>query len=177
VNKIKSKNEAIEKFKDAFLYDTKVLVEKFIKGRELECAILGNSVPRASVVGEIVPHHDFYSYEAKYIDENGADLLIPAPKLADKTVNKIKSYAIEGFKCLEASGMARVDFFYDEKQDQVYLNEINTIPGFTKISMFPKLWEASGIPYADLLDKLIELAFERALEKSSLKTTYTPPQA
>nr|AIA18235.1 D-alanine--D-alanine ligase [uncultured bacterium] len=160
VNKVKTRAEARAKFEDAFLHDTKVLVEKFIKARELEVAILGNHLPEASIIGEIVPHHEFYSYEAKYIDENGAELLIPAPNLSDARMSEIKQLAIKAFQALECSGMARVDFFYDEAAGKVYINEINTIPGFTKISMYPKLWAATGLPYPKLLDKLIDLALE-----------------
>jgi D-alanine-D-alanine ligase len=174
VNKVHNESEALSKFEDAFQYDTKVLVEQGIDARELECSVLGNKDPQASVVGEIVPHHEFYTYEAKYIDENGASLKIPADDLPRTTVERVRSLAIEAFKALECSGMARVDFFLDRKNGKVYINEINTIPGFTSISMYPKLWEASGIPYSKLLDKLIELALERHAEKNQLKTTYEP---
>jgi len=174
VNKVKNEREARAKFEDALQYDTKILVEQAIDARELECSVLGNHDPHASVVGEVIPHHEFYSYEAKYIDENGAELKIPANDLPKATSDRVRELAVAAFKALEAAGMARVDFFLDRKTGSVYLNEINTIPGFTKISMYPKLWEATGLPYPKLLDKLIELARERHAEKNKLKTTYEP---
>ncbi len=172
INKAKNKSE-LEKFvKEAFLYDTKILIEQPVKGREVECSVLGNDKPIASLPGEVIPQHEFYSYEAKYVDENGAILKIPASNLAKKTIRKIQETAIKAFKSLECSGMARVDFFL-EPNGEVIVNEINTIPGFTKISMYPKLWEASGLPYSKLLDKLIELAMEKKKEKGKLKRSYT----
>jgi D-alanine-D-alanine ligase len=174
VNKVKTPGEAMSKFKDAFLYDTKILIERGVDARELECAVLGNHEPKASCIGEIVPRHEFYSYEAKYIDDNGADLLIPAAQLPAKMAEQIQKYSVEAFKVLQCRGMARVDFFLDRKTGELYLNEINTIPGFTKISMYPKLWDATGLPYARLLDELIALALEIHAEKASLKTTYEP---
>lgn len=174
VNKVKSDSEALGKFEDAFSYDTKVLVEQGIDARELECSVLGNHTPEASIVGEIIPRHEFYTYEAKYIDEEGADLKIPADDLSKATVDRIRGMAIEAFRALECSGMARVDFFLDRKSGKVFVNEINTIPGFTKISMYPKLWDASGLAYPKLLDRLIELALERHREKNQLKTSYDP---
>ena len=143
----------------AFSLDRKALVERAVAGRELECAVLGNDEPEASVVGEILPSHEFYDFEAKYLEE-GSELLIPAP-VADQISEEIRRLAIEAFRAIDCAGMARVDFFYDEAAGSVLLNEINTIPGFTPISMYPKLWEASGVPYAKLIDRLIELALER----------------
>ncbi|MBY0384921.1 D-alanine--D-alanine ligase, partial [bacterium] len=172
VHKIKSKAEAKEKLNDAFLYDTKVLAEKSIAARELECAVLGNHEPRASIIGEIIPNHEFYSYEAKYIDENGADLKIPAVGITKELSTQLQTLAIKAFECIELRGMARVDFFLDKNDQKIYLNEVNTIPGFTSISMYPKLWEASGLPYPKLLDELIRLAIEINTEKKSLKTEY-----
>ena len=174
VNKVKSRQEAIAKFTDAFLYDRKVLVEKAVDARELEVSVLGNHAPRASVVGEILPQHEFYSYEAKYIDENGAHLKIPAENLSAAEMERIQSLAVSAFRCIECRGLARVDFFKDRRTGELFLNEINTIPGFTNISMYPKLWEASGLPYAQLLDELIRLAMENHQEKNELKTTYEP---
>jgi D-alanine-D-alanine ligase len=144
----------------ALTHDRKALVEKAIIGRELECAVLGNNEPEASIVGEIVPAHDFYDFEAKYID-SGSELKIPAP-IPDDIAEEIRRLAIEAFRAIDCAGMARVDFFYDEGRGAIFLNEINTIPGFTPISMYPKLWEASGIPYSKLIDRLIELALENA---------------
>lgn len=144
--------------KDAFSFDRKVVVEACVEGRELECSVLGNKDPIASVPGEIIPRKDFYSYEAKYIDEEGAYLEVPA-KLEQKLVSQIQDLAIKTFQVLCCEGMARVDFFL-KKNNQILVNEINTIPGFTKISMYPRLWEESGIPYSELIDRLIQLALE-----------------
>lgn len=171
VHKIKTRDEAISKIENSFLYDVKVLTEKYIPARELECSILGHHEPKASIIGEIIPRHEFYSYEAKYIDENGAFLEVPAKNLNQLTIEKIQDYSKRAFKAIECCGMARVDFFLDRENDQLYLNEINTIPGFTKISMYPKLWDASGIPYSQLLDELIQIAFQKHNEKKSLKSS------
>lgn len=172
VHKVKSKDEALAKINDAFLFDNKILVEKAISARELECAVLGNHEPKASIIGEIIPNHEFYSYEAKYIDQNGADLKIPAKSISPELSAKLQKMAIQTFLCLDLRGMARVDFFLDKNTQEIYLNEVNTIPGFTNISMYPKLWEASGLPYAKLLDELIHLAIENKKEKLSLATDY-----
>lgn len=177
VHKVKTKEEALIKMDNAFLYDTKILVEKAIAARELECAVLGNEEPNASIIGEIIPQQEFYSYEAKYIDENGALLEIPAKNLNEDLVEKIKALSIKAFKVLECSGLARVDFFLDRETGALYLNEINTMPGFTKISMYPKLWEASGRPYSQLLDELIRLSLDKHLQKKSLKTSFEPNQS
>jgi D-alanine-D-alanine ligase len=172
VHKVKSFEGALAQYQDAFAFDVKVLVEQAIMARELEVSVLGNWEPRASVVGEVIPSHEFYSYEAKYIDENGAQLKIPAENLTEAQKTKIQELAVQAFKVLECRGLARVDFFLDRRTNEIYLNEINTIPGFTNISMYPKLWEASGLSYSNLLEELIRLALERHQEKNSLKTTY-----
>ena len=174
VHKVKSRKTAQADLKDTFQYDTKTLIEKAIPARELEVSVLGNAEPRASVVGEIIPSHEFYSYEAKYVDQHGADLMIPAPGLSDAQTKTIQTYATRAFQAIECRGMARVDFFMDKTTGEIYLNELNTIPGFTSISMYPKLWEATGLKYADLLDELIRLALESHMERSSLKTAYAP---
>jgi D-alanine-D-alanine ligase len=145
------------------------MIEEGIDCREIECAVLGNDNPAASVLGEIIPQHEFYSYEAKYIDPNGARLIIPA-QIEKSLAAKIRKTAVEGYMALGCSSMARVDFFLDKKTNKFYLNEINTIPGFTSISMYPKLWEATGLKYSDLLDKLIALALERHKKKLEIKT-------
>lgn len=170
ISKVKSEKDFKSAIDDAFKYDSKILIEEFIKGREIEVAVLGNERPRASVPGEVLPTHEFYSYEAKYIDENGALLQIPA-KLPKPIVKKIQELAVKTFAVLECEGMARADFFVKDN-GQVYVNEINTIPGFTKISMYPKLWEASGIKYPELIDRLIQLAIERYNREKKLKTSY-----
>ncbi|HAE21158.1 MAG TPA: D-alanine--D-alanine ligase A [Spirochaetaceae bacterium] len=153
--------------RDALRYDSKVLVEPFVEARELECSVLGNGVPRAFDPGEIVPSHEFYDYDAKYLDPNGAELLIPAP-LETALKDELRSTAIKAYQILGLRGMARVDFFMDKKSGKLYLNELNTIPGFTSISMFPKMCEAGGLAYPELLDELIRLALERHYEKSAL---------
>ena len=159
INKVHDEEAFKKALEDAFSFDRKVVVEAFIEGRELECSVLGNNEPIASIPGEIIPRKDFYSYEAKYIDEEGAYLEIPA-ELEPKLVSQIQDLAVKTFTVLCCEGMARVDFFLKENND-VLVNEINTIPGFTKISMYPRLWEESGISYAELIDRLIQLALER----------------
>lgn len=155
---------------EAFLFDDKVLIEEAIVGRELECAILGNiESPQASVVGEILPQTDFYSYESKYIDDSGAVLEAPA-KLSLSEQSWIQKQAIAVFQALECEGMARVDFFLT-KDNRLIINEVNTIPGFTKISMYPRLWTLSGLTYSDLIDQLIQLAIARYERKQALKIT------
>jgi D-alanine-D-alanine ligase len=145
----------------------KVLVEESVTAREIEVSVLGNHDPQASVPGEIVPHREFYDYAAKYLEE-GTQLLIPAD-LKPPQAQKIQKYAVDAFRALELSGMARVDFFLEKEGGKIYLNEVNTIPGFTSISMYPKLWEASGIPFRELIDKLIALALEQHAEKARTK--------
>jgi D-alanine-D-alanine ligase len=170
VRKVNAPSEFDQAIDEAFQYDNKILIEEFIQGREIECAVLGNDHPVASVPGEILPQHDFYSYEAKYIDESGAALDIPAD-LPEDIVSKLQTTAIKAFQTLCCEGMARVDFFL--KQDgEIIVNEINTIPGFTKISMYPKLWEASGMSYTELINKLLDLALERFHRESNLKDSY-----
>jgi D-alanine-D-alanine ligase len=139
--------------------------------REIEVAVLGNDTPEASVPGEIIPSREFYDYEAKYLDE-GSRTLIPAP-LTEPQTAAIRRLAIEAFRAVEGAGMARVDFLMAGGTGAIYLNEVNTIPGFTTISMYPKMWEASGLSYPDLLDRLITLALERHAEKQMLRTSIT----
>src|SRR3989344_6454581 len=169
VTKVHNKTEYQNAIEEAFKYDRKILFEEFIKGREIECSVLGNDNLVASVPGEIIPNHEFYSYEAKYIDENGAILEIPA-NLSNNVVKEFQELAIKTFKTLACEGMGRVDFFLKNNGD-ILVNEINTIPGFTSISMYPKLWEASGITYTELISRLIELAIERFEKEQKLKTT------
>ncbi|HYO47146.1 MAG TPA: D-alanine--D-alanine ligase family protein [Gemmatimonadota bacterium] len=154
---------------DAARYDTKVLVEEAIEGRELECGVLGNEDPEASVVGEIVPGHEFYDYEDKYFDD-AVKLVIPAD-LPEATAERVRELALAAFRAIDARGMARVDFFLEADTARVYLNEINTIPGFTRVSMYPRLWEASGVPFPELCDRLIGLALEARDQRASLKRT------
>lgn len=170
VSKVKNEQQFTAAIEEAFQFDTKVLIEEFIAGREVECAVLGNELPIASRVGEIIAQQEFYSYDAKYIDENGAILSIPA-KIPTELEKAIQALAVKAFQVLCCEGMARVDFFLT-KDDKVIINEINTIPGFTKISMYPKLWEVSGISYPELIDRLIRLALERHARELQLKTSY-----
>ena len=155
---------------EAARYDTKVLIEKAVEAREIEVAVLGNDDPKASLPGEIRQGHDFYDYEAKYADDQ-TELLIPAP-LSDAETERIRSLALEAYRCLEGEGFARVDFLLDRESGELYINELNSLPGFTDASMFPLMWEASGLPYPALLDRLIELAIERHDVRSRLETTY-----
>jgi D-alanine-D-alanine ligase len=170
INKIHNEAEYHAGLKEAFLYDRKVIIEEFIPGREIECAVLGNETPAASVPGEVIPSREFYSYDAKYLDENGATLEIPA-KLPPVLVTQIQILAVKTFQILECEGLSRVDFFLRE-DGHIFVNEINTMPGFTRISMYPKLWEASGISYTALITRLIELAMSRYKKEQALKTNY-----
>jgi D-alanine-D-alanine ligase len=151
-------------------FDRKVVVEAAVpQAREIECAVLGNDEPEASIPGEIIPGREFYDYEAKYLDE-GSRTLIPAP-LTDRQTEEVRSMAVAAFKAVDCAGMARVDFLLAGDSGLLYLNELNTIPGFTTISMYSKMWEASGLPYPRLIDRLIELALERHADKQGLRTT------
>jgi D-alanine-D-alanine ligase len=174
MTKVHSRAELAPALNLAAEFAMKILVERCIVGREIEVSVLGNHNPKASVPGEIVPHHEFYDYAAKYLEE-GTQLLIPA-KLKTAQVKKFQKYAVEAFRALELNGMARVDFFLEKKGGKIYLNEVNTIPGFTSISMYPKLWEASGIPFRELIDKLIELALEMHREKARTKYEIELPE-
>jgi len=171
VHKVKGDSDAEKAFEDAFSYDNKILVEKGIPARELEVAVLEGNPMKVSCVGEIIPHHDFYSYEAKYKDENGASLKIPAD-LSTEARAELQQLAGKAFKILELNGLARVDFFMDKNNGQIYLNEVNTMPGFTKISMYPKMMAASGVPYRELVGRLVDLAFERHKGRAHLKTEF-----
>lgn len=173
MTKAHNPKELIEAMNFAAEFAQKIVVERAIKGREIELSVLGNEDPKASIPGEIIPHREFYDYAAKYLEE-GTRLLIPA-KLRPGQVKKFQDYAVRAFRCLECLGMARVDFFLENKTGRIYLNEINTIPGFTSISMYPKLWEASGLPYRELLDRLIELALAQHREKQRTKYTIELP--
>jgi len=168
ISKVESENQFGEAVSMAFDYDNKILIEEYIAGREIECSVLGNDNPIASVPGEIIPQREFYSYEAKYIDEAGAVLEIPA-KLGEQVTKKVQDYAIKTFRALCCEGMARVDLFVKDNDD-IVVNEINTIPGFTQISMYPKLWAQSGISYPQLIDRLIQLAIERFEREQELET-------
>ena len=169
ISKVREYGEYSGAVSGAFQYDTKIVIEEFIHGREIECAVLGNEEPAASVPGEIIPSHDFYSYDAKYLDENGASLEIPA-KLDEQTKRRVQELAVKVFQVLCCEGLSRVDFFLRES-GEVIVNEINTMPGFTKVSMYPKLWEASGVSYTELITRLIELAISRFEKERGLRTS------
>lgn len=159
--------ELIAAIEKAAQFDRKIIVEEGIAAREIECSILGNDDPKPSVVGEVVPKKEWYDYEAKY-SEGLAEVLIPAP-LSPEKVQEVQELAIRAYKAVDGAGMARVDFLMDKKNEKLYVNEINTIPGFTQFSAYPKMWEASGLTYAQLVDKLIELALERHQEKQNIR--------
>jgi D-alanine-D-alanine ligase len=172
VNKASNRDELRFALAEAARYDTKLLIERGVDARELECAVLGNDDPVASVVGEIVPGGEFYDYRAKYLD-TGSVALIPADVPA-QVADEVRRLAIVAFKSVNAAGLARVDFFLERGTDRIVLNEINTMPGFTRISMYPKLWEASGVSFATLVDRLVELALERHAERTRNETSYSP---
>jgi D-alanine-D-alanine ligase len=175
ISKAHNRKELINAIELASQYDRKILVEMAVPNTcEIEVSVLGNANPIASVAGEIIPSNEFYDYDAKYVDGKSKSE-IPA-KLPKNVARKIQEYALRGYRAVDCSGMARADFLVDKKTNKIYLNELNTIPGFTSISMYPKLWEASGIPYSKLLDKLILLAIGRQKEKSNLKTFYKPKE-
>lgn len=170
ITKVKDCDDIRQALERAFAYDRKVLVEEGIVGREIECSVLGNDRPRASLPGEIIPHREFYDYRDKYV-EGKTTFAIPA-ELPPALVEEIQRLAIDAFQAVECSGMARVDFFFQNTPPKLFLSEINTIPGFTEISMYPKLWEVSGLPYPQLLETLIELGFERhRLKKTNVDYT------
>jgi D-alanine-D-alanine ligase len=173
VHKVKRWEDFGAALNDAFAYDIRVLIEQGIDAREIEVAVLDGDPPFASVASELNagPQHEFYSYDAKYVDADGATVDLPA-KLTPEQMGRVQELAKAAFTALECSGLARVDFFLDRASDQFYFNEINTLPGFTAISMYPKMMEASGMAYPTLITKLIELALERHSERAGLKTDY-----
>lgn len=168
VSKVVDEKSYIEALKNAFRFDKKIIIEEFIDGREIECAVKGNLKIKLTVPGEILPAEEFYSYEAKYVDDKGAKLEIPA-KLEENVINEIKDVAFRTYKVLETKGLARIDFFVND--DGVIVNEINTLPGFTKISMYPKLWGYEGLEYSKLIDELIELAIDEFKLNNNLLTS------
>jgi D-alanine-D-alanine ligase len=170
ISKVHNEKELYAAIDLAGSYDRKIVVEKGLENiREIELSVLGNDDPMASVCGEIIPEHEFYDYNAKYIDES-TRLVIPA-NVSKKTQRELQKTAIEAFRSLDCSGFSRVDFFLEKTSNKVWLNEINTIPGFTSVSMYPKLWEATGVSYQDLIGKLIHLGIERWKEKQQLATS------
>ena len=169
VNKAHDRTELLHFINEAAQYDRKIIIEKSIDCREVECAVLGNDEPLVSVVGEVISSNEFYDYRAKYID-NKSQTIIPAD-IPQVTAEEVRRQAALAFVALDLSGLARVDFFLERETNQVYINEVNTMPGFTSISMYPKLWEASGLPYKELLDRVIELAIERHADQQRNRTS------
>ena len=167
---VKTEDELQKAVQEVFRYDDRLMVEPRIRGREIECAVLGNENPKASLPGEIIPHYDYYSYNAKYLDPNGA-ITVTSVDLPESIIKHIQQTAIDAFKAVHCSGMARVDFFVTP-ENEVMVNEINTIPGFTNVSMYPKMWEVSGLPNKNLLDQLIALAIERHHAQQKLIRCY-----
>jgi D-alanine-D-alanine ligase len=174
ISKVHDASELPAAMDEAARFDRKLVIEEGVggkkaKAREIECSVVGNDKPIASVAGEVVPIKEFYDYNAKYLEE-GSELIIPT-KVTKTKMKEIQRLAVTAFQAVECSGLARVDFLMDPRNQKMYVNEINTLPGFTSISMYPKLWAASGIPYAELIDRLIQLGLERHAEKK--ETRYT----
>ena len=167
ISKAIDKNSLSEALIEASLYDNKILIEESISGKEIEIAVLGNETPEASCAGLIIPCNEFYDYEAKYLSGDASEIIIPAP-ISAEAEKTIKEYAIRAYKAIGAEGLSRIDFFLTEN-NQIYLNEMNTLPGFTNISMYSKLWEHCGISYSELIERLIDLAFERYAKRKKLK--------
>lgn len=170
VSKCDNRSGLSEGLMEAAQYDRRVLIERGINAREIEISVLGNDIPEASLPGEVKPSREFYSYESKYVDGTSG-LLIPAP-ISQETAEIMREIAIKTYKSIDCAGLARVDFLLDKDSGKFYLNEVNTIPGFTEISMYPKLWDASGLPYPKLVDRLIELALERKAERDRTKRSF-----
>jgi D-alanine-D-alanine ligase len=170
ISKVKTASDLAPAIEAALEFDRKIVVEAAVpEAREIECAVLGNDTPEASVPGEVIPSREFYDYEAKYLDDSSRTV-IPA-ELSDRDVTEVKRLAIDAFKAIDAAGMSRVDFLLSRTTGKIYVNEINTIPGFTTISMYAKMWEASGVSYPALVDRLIQLALERHADKQRLRTS------
>lgn len=165
ITKAHDRDGLMKGMEEAAIYDRKILLEENIDCREIECAVLGNDDPEASALGEIIPSNEFYDYKAKYLDDDKSRLLIPAP-LDKETTETIRKLAVKAFKTIDGSGLARLDFFVEKNTGETLINEINTMPGFTNISMYPKLWEYCGLSYSKLIDRLIELAIERFEDKN-----------
>jgi len=170
ISKVKNHSDLLEGLMEAARYDRRILVEKGLNAREIEVSVIGNEICRASIAGEIKPSDEFYSYDAKYINDN-SELLIPAP-ISEDIAKQIHDLSIKVYHAIDCAGLTRVDFLLEKDTGKIYLNEVNTIPGFTSISMYPKLWEQSGLPYPELIDQLIELAFERKKERNRSKRTF-----
>jgi D-alanine-D-alanine ligase len=174
ISKAHDRAELHQALSEAARYDRKLLVEAAIDAREIEVSVLGNDEPIASVPGEILPSREFYDYAAKYLDAE-SELLIPAP-IPPETAERVRELAVKAYLAIDCAGMARADFLLDRQTGEVYLNEVNTLPGFTPISMYPKLWEATGISYPELIDRLVQLALERHADKGRSATSYQAPE-
>ncbi|MCT4618962.1 MAG: D-alanine--D-alanine ligase [Marinisporobacter sp.] len=164
ITKAHNREELVKGIEKAGEHDRKILLEAFINGREIECGVLGNDDPKASIVGEILPSHEFYDYDAKYFDDGKSKMVIPAD-IAKEKAEEIRAMAVKAYKAIDCSGLARVDFFLEKDTMKIYINEVNTMPGFTKYSMYPLLWEKTGLSYGKLIDRLITLAIERYEER------------
>ncbi len=175
ISKVRSRSDLLEGLMDAASYDRRIVVQKGLNVREIEVSVMGNDQPRASICGEVLPGEEFYSYEAKYHDET-SKTVIPAG-IPNQVAEEIRSYAVQAFKACDLAGLARVDFFIERETGRVYLNELNTIPGFTQISMYPMLWEASGVSNMDLIDQLVGYALERKAQRDATKRSYTRGEA
>ncbi len=170
ISKCNNRSDLLEGLMEASRFDRRILVERGVNAREIEVSVLGNAEPIASIAGEIRPMDEFYTYEAKYLHDT-SELIIPAD-IDAATMTKIREVAVAAFKAIDGAGMARVDFLLDRDTNEIYLNEVNTIPGFTKISMYPKLWAATGVSYAELVDRLIDLALQRKAERDNTERTF-----
>jgi D-alanine-D-alanine ligase len=178
ISKCDNRSELAAGLAEAARYDRKLIAERGVPAaREIEVSVLGNDNPVASLPGEVIPSREFYSYESKYFDagEDASELLIPAP-LSPELTKRVREMAVEVYRAIDCAGMARVDFLLSGETGELYVNEVNTIPGFTSISMYPKLWEATGISYPELIDRLIELAIERYEDQARSETSYRPPE-
>jgi D-alanine-D-alanine ligase len=169
VSKVRRAAELPAALAEAFRYDRKLIIEKGISAREIETAVLGLEEPEVSLPGEIVPKHEFYSYEAKYLDPNGAELMVPAPLTPEQTL-EVQRLSLRAFEALELEGLARVDFFLDKNSGQWFVNEVNTLPGFTEVSMYSRMWQETGLSYRDLVSRLIDLALARFEARAALET-------
>ncbi|MFQ5410096.1 MAG: D-alanine--D-alanine ligase family protein [Anaerolineales bacterium] len=174
ISKANDVDELVAALREAARWDRRIVVEQGIDAREIEVSVLGNDDPVASVAGEVVPQREFYDYEAKYVTDD-SELLIPAP-ISAAQLAELQAIAIRAYRAIDCGGMARVDFLLDRTSGELWLNELNTLPGFTKISMYPKLWEASGLNYPDLIDRLIELALERKADRDRTERSFEVPQ-
>jgi D-alanine-D-alanine ligase len=170
ITKVRSRSDLLEGLMEAARYDRRILVQRGINAREIEVSVLGNDLPEASVPGEVIPSREFYSYESKYIDGT-SQLIIPAP-ISAKTAERARRLALKAYKAIDCSGLARVDFLLDKDTSNLFLNEINTMPGFTEISMYPKLWDITGLPYPELINRLVDLALERKADRDQTERRF-----